>query len=435
MTIDRFGNKFSPGVPYARGAIVGSTADDLSKLKAAWNWIRARMTGKPASEVFIMNGLERGMKIDASDIPLLDDELAPALFDDEIRALGLAQLGGDPGRHDLMLCNRQTAALLVAADVMVKDGDVVVGVSPRYSHPAVVRAIAHGGGRFTDCAGLAAFRETMARLDKVDLVALTRLSVSYEILSEDELQEIVRIARAKGARILIDDAGGARVGPAVFDQTKSLGFGAEIVCTGLDKYGTVGPRLGMVGGDKEIVARMRARAFEMGLEARPMLYPAVVKSLRQYSPARVRELVATTMRVKDALERRLGADRLWVTPVTVQLRAEDILELAMQRGRINGPPCVPYEATAGLAMILLRDHGLLTVHFAGMPPGTSALMIKFVAPETMARFGGPDKMAKAIDDSITKLSQVIADKPAYRELLLGAERHVTTIKPAAQSVA
>jgi L-seryl-tRNA(Ser) seleniumtransferase len=164
----------------------------------------------------------------------------------------------------------------------------------------------------------------------------------------------------------------------------------------------------------------------MGLEARPMLYPAIAKSLRAYHPQRVRDLVAATMQVRDALRNRLGENRLWVTPVTVQLRAEDILELAMERARLNAPPCVPYEATAGLAMILLRDYGLLTVHFAGMPPGTAALMIKFVPPETLARFGGAEKMAAAIDESITKLSSIIGNRRTLRELVLGTEEDVET---------
>ena len=426
MTTDRFGNRFSPGVPYARGEIVTSTADDLQKLKTAWDHMRRHIESRGAEAVFIMNGLERGMKIEEADVALLDDEIAPALLADEVRALGLEQLGGDPARHDVMVCNRQTAALLVAGDVMIREGDAVVGVSPRYSHPAVVRAVAHGGGRFTDCAGLEEFRRTMAGSAKVDLVILTRLSVSYEILSEDELRDVVRIARAAGAKLLIDDAGGARVGPAMFGQSKSLALGADVVCTGLDKYGTLGPRVGLVGGDAATVARMRARAFEMGLEARPMLYPAIAKSLRAYHPQRVRDLVAATMQVRDALRDRLGEERLWVTPVTVQLRAEDILELAMERARLNAPPCVPYEATAGLAMILLQDYGLLTVHFAGMPPGTAALMIKFVPPETLARFGGAAKMAAAVDESITKLSRIIGNRRALRALLLGAEEDVRT---------
>jgi L-seryl-tRNA(Ser) seleniumtransferase len=120
------------------------------------------------------------------------------------------------------------------------------------------------------------------------------------------------------------------------------------------------------------------------------------------------------------LRRRVGANRLFETPVTVQLMAEDLLELAMERGDISEPAVVPYEATAALAMLLLRDHGVLSVHFAGIPPGTAALMIKFLPPETLARFGGPEKLADAIDTSITELAKIVADPSAMRDLLLGS---------------
>ena len=92
----------------------------------------------------------------------------------------------------------------------------------------------------------------------------------------------------------------------------------------------------------------------------------------------------------------------------------------MERGGLSTPPVVPYEATAGLAMLLLRDHGIITVHFAGMPPGTAALLIKFLPPETLARLGGPAKMAEAIDDGITKLGEILKQPGALKELIMGS---------------
>ena len=143
------------------------------------------------------------------------------------------------------------------------------------------------------------------------------------------------------------------------------------VVTGLDKYGTSGPRLGLLAGRRDLVARIRARATELGLEARPMLWPAVVRSLEAYRPERVRELAAATDEVADALVARLGA-RVTRTPVAVKLEGEDVLAEATARAGLERAPCVPIEATAALAMVLLRDHGVLTVHFAALPPGTAA---------------------------------------------------------------
>ena len=67
-----------------------------------------------------------------------------------------------------------------------------------------------------------------------------------------------------------------------------LELGVDIGATGLDKYGTVGPRLGLLAGRTDLVSRIRAKGFEFWLEARQMLYPAVVRSVEQYDPARVR---------------------------------------------------------------------------------------------------------------------------------------------------
>jgi L-seryl-tRNA(Ser) seleniumtransferase len=415
---DRFGNVHAEGVAYARGDILTSVPDDFAKLRRAWEIIGERRQQQGAGSVLNFSGLERGLHLDGIEPDLLDDEIAAAVCFERLRELGLEHLGGDPTRHDIFMLNRVTAALYVAHMIMVKPGDTVVGVTPRYSHPAVTRAVRFAGGRFVDTVGLAGLADALEREPDVAVVTMTRLSVSYEALPNDELPAIVELAHRHGAKVIVDDAGGARVGPAQLGQPKTLELGVDVGATGLDKYGTVGPRLGLLGGEAGLVEAIRTRAFELGMEARPMLYPAIVKSLEGYSPERVRELVETTMLVADALERRLGG-RLTRTPVTGQLLGEDTLEIATERAGLSTPPIVPYEATAALAMLLLRDHGMLTVHFAGLPPGTSALLFKFVDPVTLERLGGPDRFAEAVDQALDALAALISDPVELRRLLLG----------------
>jgi L-seryl-tRNA(Ser) seleniumtransferase len=151
-----------------------------------------------------------------------------------------------------------------------------------------------------------------------------------------------------------------------------------------------------------------------------MLYPAAVRSLERYTPARVAALVATTKHVAEALRGKLGA-RLHETPVTAQLPADDVLDVAMERGRLSRPPVVPLEAAAALAMLLLEDYGILTVHFAGLPPGTSSLLFKFIPPETLDRFGGADAFAQAVDHSLSKLGGYLREPGSIRTLLLDEE--------------
>ena len=200
------------------------------------------------------------------------------------------------------------------------------------------------------------------------LVVLTRLAVTYDLLPLEAIETVVRLAHDKGTLVYVDDAGGARVGPAAFGQPRMLELGVDLGATGLDKYGTKGPRLGLLAGRKDLVGRIRVKGFEFGMEARQMLYPAVARTLEQYDPARVRSLIATTKQIGDALQPLLG-NRLRETPTTIQIAAEDILEIAMERGGIREPTVVPYEASAALSMLLLRDYGMLMVHFVGVPPG------------------------------------------------------------------
>ena len=418
MKTDRHGNPHAPGVPYARGDFLGATEDDIAKLGNAWRMIESRIADGGSEAVFNFSGLERHLPCPTDDIGLYDDELAPALFGARLTELGLDHLGGDAERHEIAVMNRTTAAVLSAMLVLVEPGDTVIGVSASFSHPCVTRAAARAGATFVDTTGLAEFKEVLAAHDNVAVVAMTRLAVTYEILSARDIEQIVDLAHGVGAKVIVDDAGGARVGPAIFDQPKILEFGVDVAATGLDKYGVYGPRVGLMGGTADIVRRARALSFELALEARPMLYPFVVHTLEQYDPESVRELVRNTSEVAEELKKRLG-NRITETPVTAQLLAEDILELAMERSEISAAPIVPYEATAALAMLLVRDFGMMTVHLAGIPPGSSTMLIKFVPPHTLERFGGAAKFADAFDSSITALGRIIDKPEALRELLFG----------------
>ncbi len=64
---------------------------------------------------------------------------------------------------------------------------------------------------------------------------------------------------------------------------------------------------------------------------------------------------------------------------------------------------------------------MLTGHFAGLPTGTSDMLIKFMAPETLSRFGGAERFAEALDRSLDRLAEVIGDPATFRNLLFGED--------------
>lgn len=404
------------GTPYAPGAILDSTQAHVTKLQHAWQHIAQR--DRDGLPLYNLSGLERGLHF-PPDMPewVDDDEWAGALYSDKVRQQGLRHLGGDPDRHDIAVTNRMTAALFAALQVTATPGSTVIGVSPSYSHPAVVRGVRDACADFVDTVGVDAFTETLNAADDVSVVVVTRLAVTYDALSETDLREIIDRAHARGALVVVDDAGGARIGPAILDQPRTLALGADLGATGLDKYGVIGPRVGLLGGRADLVARARSRAFELGSECRPVLYPAVVQCLEQYDSQRVKDLVNSTKTVGLKLRERLG-DWVEETPFITRLSAEAIRHQYEVRSG-NTVDIAPVEATAALAMCMLRDYGILTVHFAGLPPGTAALLIKFLPPETIAELGGADIFVDAVDSSITKAAQVASDPKALRALLMG----------------
>src|ERR1051325_3886821 len=329
MTCARFGTPHAPNLSYARGRILTSTEDDFEKLQIAWALIRER----GPRHIHIFTGLEHSMPLGALDLEFADDEIGPALSVERLKALALDHLGGETERDDVAVFNRLTGATMATHLTLVKPGDVVIGVSETHSHPSVVRAAAPAGARFIDTSGLAAFRDAIGS-EKPVLVVLTRLAVTYDLMPLDAIRTVVRLAHDKGAIVYVDDAGGARVGPAAFDQPRTLELGVDVGATGLDKYGTIGPRFGLLAGRQDLVDRIRARGFEFGMEARQALYPAVVHTLEQYDPQRIQVLIDSTKSIAREM-RPLFGNRLRETATTVQLAADDILEIVMERGGID----------------------------------------------------------------------------------------------------
>jgi L-seryl-tRNA(Ser) seleniumtransferase len=412
------GRSPADGLPYAPGAVLSDTEAHLRKLAEAWHHIRRRRAA--GAPVLNVSGLERGLPLPGDIAPEdLDDEWAGALYAERIRELGLAHLGGTPDRHDVFVANRLTAALFAAMQVTVRPGSTVVGVSAAHSHSAVVRGVRDAGGRLLDTVGVTEFERALRGAGDVSVVALTRLAVTYEALAEADLRRVVEVAHDRGAVVVVDDAGGARVGPAVLGQPRTLELEADLGATGLDKYGVTGPRVGLLGGRADLVAKARARSFELGGECRPALYPAVARTLAAYRPQRVRDLIASTEHVGRALRERLGTSLVKQTPFISYLPGAAIgAELARRAGP-GAADAAPIEATAALAMVLLRDHGLLTVHFAGLPPGTGDLLIKFLPPETVTAVGGPGAFAAAVDAALDEAATALSGPGDLRRLLLG----------------
>lgn len=417
---DAFGNPIDSELSYASGEILSTAQAQYEEAVEARRIIRNRWKADGPEAIFNFSGLERGFPADADDLRELDDESAPALYEGRFTELTIEHFGGNREEHDAFLANRMTAATVSTFMTLVNAGNTVIGVAPNTSHASVVRAADLVDATFIDTHSYDEFAAAFERADDIELVALSRMDVTYEHFEIDEVERIIDLAKRNDVPVYMDDAGGARVAPALFNHPRSLELDVDVASTGLDKYGVDGPRFGVMGGDAELVRQIRSQAWKLGLEARPTFIVGAINSLEAYEPQRVQNRYGATREVGTALSKQLG-DIVGETSSIVKLTGVDILRTAMDRAGIDEPPLVPIEATGALSMLLLRDYGVITVHFVGIPSGTPDFLLKFMPPAEIERFGGPESFAAAVDESITELANILDDRAALQSLLLGTQ--------------
>ena len=245
-----------------RGELLRSTADDLLKLRKAWREIaRRRAAGEP---VWNFTGLERSLRVEASALELMDDELAAALLSERVRELATRAPRRRSGasrraRHEPADGGARRVAPRARRRRTTRSSASRPATATR---PCGVRR-ALAGARFVDTTSV---EELEREVEGAALVVVTRLAVTYDAARRRGRRGGRAGWRGEaGARVLVDDAGGARVAPAVFGQPRTLELGVDVGATGLDKYGTVGPRLGLLARR----ARARGRDPRARLRARP----------------------------------------------------------------------------------------------------------------------------------------------------------------------
>lgn len=421
MNVDRFGNPVMDGYAYAMGEILQKTSDQIRKREHAWRIIGGIVREKGVKGIYSFTGLDRGFHPEPEDIQFMDEEIAPGLYLDRFRELAVAMMGGRLPDQDAALFNRTGAASFAVMLALLEPGDVVVGLAPPpggVSHPTIVRAVASARARIVHAKDYAGFEAQINSVPRVKLVTVLRLRAESELIPLAQLERAIGLAKSRGIPVYLDDAAGARLCPVAYDQPKPLELGVDLAGTGMDKTGLRGPRFGILAGAAALVNVVKAKAFDHGLEGRPAFLPGVVRSLEAYSPAALRVLVDTTRRVGEELRRVLG-DRVTFSPATVMLRDEEILSIALERAGRSKAAIVPLEASATLAMLLLQDYGIVSVHATTGWPSFGGLLVKDVQPEVLDRLGGAKIFAAAVDASLSKLATIVDNRSAISTVLFG----------------
>jgi L-seryl-tRNA(Ser) seleniumtransferase len=192
-----------------------------------------------------------------------------------------------------------------------------------------------------------------------------------------------------------------------------------VAITNTDKAGLSGPRGGVLAGRGDAVVAILAQASELGIEARAPIAMGALRSLEAFDPEVLLQEVEDGSAVADSLERQLGPDvPVARTELGPSLSEDTVMRLAQARAGDDVLPLVPCEVTAAVGMLLLAEHGVLTVNTHGQPGGRVSIRLKPTAG-AVDTVGGADALAVALDDAISAVAAGGADLDWVASLLFG----------------
>ncbi|MEO0504336.1 MAG: selenocysteine synthase, partial [Pseudomonadota bacterium] len=258
-----------------------------------------------------------------------------------------------------------------------------------------------------------------AMQDRPALVIVTTVTSALARLPDDQTRRAIDEGKAAGATVFMDEAYGARLRPVLHGGEQSLTMGADFAITNADKAGLSGPRAGILCGQSDPVLATLAKASELGQEARAPIAAGAMRSLQAFDPEDLRHEAQDGQAIADALEEAWAAGTVHRSDLGPMLGEEDVLERVMAQAGRTRAAIVPAEATAAIAMILLRAHGVLTVNTHGAPGGRVSLRLKPTAG-ALDTVGGAANLATALDAAIEEVAERIDDHDWFAQTLLGS---------------
>ena len=417
---DTFGNKIDLRVHYARGQILVDSHHEALRAGHARELLRERMQEQGTDSIYDFTGSPCEFPIQKDDLNLPISEVpGGAYFESELISSALQHLGG---RDDdkAAVFNRTSAGITATILALSERGKTLVSItSGSPSHPSIKRAAALAGNNFVEVYCTTDLAAAIADTN-CNLVVITGVTSELTLMENQEFIEAIRVAKQSGCIVFVDDDYGARVRTILMNQRPAIKEGADISITSVQKAGLCGPRAGLLVGRAKLVEAIASRASEIGLEARTPLVVAVLRALQQFEPEKLNSEVRAGDSLYKHVSKLLGGENINQTLLGPTISEDSLLKITMSRASIAKlkSGIVPAEASAGLGMLMLSNHGIITVNAVGSPGGRVSLRLK-TSEEELLRFGGAIMVETALNDSINKLCRYINNSMAMQELILG----------------
>jgi L-seryl-tRNA(Ser) seleniumtransferase len=415
---DRFGNPIDPIVGYARGPILTSTDEEVSRMLKARRMVGERVRSHGVDGVYDLSGMNRGAGLSETEVPHLTSHV-PFFerFEGRTEPLALKHMGADPQRHKALIVNRVSAANFIALTTILAPGDKVFALAPAggTSHPSTVRPIAMAGAELQQFHSIDELEQAWQTQGPPRLLLITPISASKRHIDLAHVQRALALPRAAHTLAYMDDAHMAsRVGFFQEPRTFQVGHIDLAVCSA-DKH-VAGPRAGVFVGRPDLVEEIGSRIYELGLEAQAGQYVGVANALRDFDPEVIRRAGEVAKQLLEVMQRQYGA-RAYQGGPGVSIAGDDVLSIAMEQAGVRTQPSIAAIEAAGLvAMEMLGQDGILTIGAVSMP-GSAPVLRLMMYPDG-ARLG-VERIAASVENAIGKLGEVVNDVDAVREKLLG----------------
>ena len=276
--------------------IVNNSLDEVKKRESSLKIIKSIIENEGRDSLYDVTGLSGGFIASDEELNLLETYVGPAIFEDELQIVGHKHLGGEK----VLAVNRTSSGILASILALVEEGSHVSHFLAEFpAHPSIPRS----------CAIVGASYDEFIDIDK----------------------KVIDMAHEKDIPVLVDDASGARLRTAVFNQAKATELGADLVVTSTDKL-MPGPRGGLMAGRKDLIDEIKVKANQFGLEAQPPLILAMVNGIRNYTEENLVKAMSRKEEFFDLLSEKY--EMFEKTPTGVMV-SEDSLKDQWDKLRIN----------------------------------------------------------------------------------------------------
>ena len=383
--------------------IVNNSLDEVKKRESALKIIKEIIKDNGRDSLYDVTGLSGGFIANDDELDLLETYVGPAIFEDELQIVGKEHLGGEK----VLAVNRTSSGILASILALVNEGDHVSHFLAEFpAHPSIPRSCAIVGASYDEFVDIDKFTIP----ENTSLVVVTGSTMDHKVIDEELFKKVIDMAHEKDIPVLVDDASGARLRTAVFNQAKATELGADLVVTSTDKL-MPGPRGGLMAGREDLIDEIKVKANQFGLEAQPPLILAMVNGIKNYTEENLVKAISRKEEFYELLSEKY--EMFEKTPTGVMV-SEDSLENQLENLNVE-TELSKKDCCFLWAMVLLKDFGIITIPAVGMPGASATIRIDLSTQDVIDM--DLNQLYEKIDNSFEKFLDLSQDVEKSKELI------------------